>query len=74
MRVEVLTCPDCEHGQQVVPLIEAVLQDLAVAARVEVVLVDSPERAAQLGFPGSPTVRIDGRDVEPDPPAGAGLG
>ncbi len=74
MRVEVLQCPGCDHAQQVVPLIEAVLRDLAVPAAVEVVLVETVEQAARLAFPGSPTVRVDGRDVDPDPPAGVGLG
>ena len=74
MRVEVLGCPDCEHARQVLPLVEAVLRDLAVIATVEVVLVETVEQAERLAFPGSPTVRVDGLDVDPDPPAGVGLG
>ena len=74
MRIEVLQCPGCDHGQQVVPLVEAVLRDLAVTAAVEVVLVETVAQAERLAFPGSPTVRVDGLDIDPDPPAGVGLG
>ncbi|HYX87908.1 MAG TPA: hypothetical protein VE753_00930, partial [Gaiellaceae bacterium] len=33
---------------------------------VELREVTSDEEAARLSFPGSPTVRIDGRDVDPE--------
>ncbi len=74
MRIEVLQCPGCDHAPQVLPLVEAVLRGLAVTAAVEVVLVETVEQAERRAFPGSPTVRIDDRDVDPDPPAGVGLG
>ena len=39
---------------------------------VEVRHVDTEDEAAREGFPGSPTIRIDGRDVQPpeDEPCG----
>jgi hypothetical protein len=30
--------------------------------------IDSEEAAARHGFPGSPTIRVDGRDVQPPGP------
>jgi len=32
------------------------------------------EGAERLGFRGSPTVLVDGEDIEPQRPAGVGLG
>ncbi len=37
--------------------------------RVRLREVTSDEQAAELAFPGSPTIRVDGRDIDP---AGAG--
>jgi hypothetical protein len=51
-----------------------VLRELAPGSVLERVLVETPEEAARLAFPGSPTVRVDGRDIDPDPPEATGLG
>jgi protein-disulfide isomerase len=41
---------------------------------VEAIVVRTLDEAQILGFRGSPTVLVNGLDVEPDPPAGTGLG
>jgi hypothetical protein len=51
-----------------------VLRELAPGTAVEAVTVETPEDAARLAFPGSPTVRVDGRDIEQGVPAATGLG
>ena len=48
---------------------QAVLAEHGVAEPVELVTVESADDAQRLRFPGSPTLRVDGRDVEPDPPS-----
>ncbi len=72
--VHVQMSPGCGHGQQTVALVRDVLGRLAPDARVEIVDVRTMEDAERLGFRGSPTVLIDGVDIEPHPPAGVGLG
>jgi len=74
MRIEVLMTPGCGHGRRAVALLEEVLRQGGYAGVVETVLVDSVEEAARRSFPGSPTVRVDGVDVDPVPPVGFGLG
>ena len=37
----------------------------AVDARIERIEIDTPERAVRIRFLGSPSVRVNGRDVEP---------
>lgn len=72
--VNIQMSPGCGHGQQTVALVREVLDVLAPDASVEIVHVRTIEDAERLGFRGSPTVLVDGVDIEPGPPAGVGLG
>jgi hypothetical protein len=72
--VHVQMSPGCGHGQQTVALVQDVLDQLAPDGRVEIVDVRTMEEAERLGFRGSPTVLVDGEDIEPRPPTGVGLG
>jgi hypothetical protein len=74
MRVQVLMSPGCGHGQQTVELVCDVLDALADDFRLETVIVQNQGDAERHRFPGSPTIRIDGHDVDPDAPAGVGAG
>jgi hypothetical protein len=44
-----------------------VLAEEGLEADIELVAVNSDEQAQRLHFPGSPTIRIDGRDLFPTP-------
>ena len=46
--------------------VEAVLEAAAVEVRVTKTLVDSEQKARALGFPSSPTIRVNGRDIALD--------
>ena len=72
--VQVQMSPGCGHGQKTVELVRGVLDALALDARIETVTVATLEDAERLGFRGSPTVLVDGADIEPGPPGGVGLG
>ncbi len=64
-RVEVLYfegCPNHGHARALVERVAAELQVEPVLALIE---VPDLEAAKRLRFLGSPSVRIDGRDVEP---------
>jgi glutaredoxin len=74
MRVQVLMSPGCGHGQQTVELVRDVLDALAHDFRLETVVVQNQGDAERRRFPGSPTIRINGNDVDPDAPAGVGVG
>jgi len=45
--------------------IEEVLRESEIKALVKRVKVSSEDEAKRLGFPGSPTVRINGVDIDP---------
>lgn len=65
MRVEVLFFEGCPNHKPAVELARAVSRDLGVSGEVDEVEVKTPEDAKRLRFLGSPSIRVDGLDVEP---------
>jgi len=64
VRVEVLVFDGCPHADAAVELARAVAQRLGPGLTVERLDVNTTERAAELGFLGSPSIRVNGADVE----------
>jgi hypothetical protein len=65
MKVEILYFRGCPNHAPAVDRVREVLeQEGAPADVVEVEVKDGPT-AQEMGFVGSPTIRIDGRDIEP---------
>ena len=64
VRIEVLVFDGCPHAAAAIRLAHDVASRLGPGISVERVDVDSPERAAELGFPGSPSLRVNGADIE----------
>jgi hypothetical protein len=64
MNIRVLAFEGCPNDQPTIALIEEVLRELGIEAEVNRVEV-SEENAERLRFLGSPTVQIDGVDIEP---------
>jgi hypothetical protein len=65
MRVEVLYFDGCPNWPRTHFVLDRLLDELGVQADVVPVHVADAEDAQRLRFLGSPTVRVDGRDVEP---------
>jgi hypothetical protein len=63
--VEVLTFEGCPHAEPALELVRRVVADAGVAATVRRVDVPDPEAAAAQRFLGSPTIRVNGLDIEP---------
>ena len=63
MRVEILYIRDCPTHLAAVALVRGVLQTSAVESDIEEVLIANETMAKELGFRGSPTIRVNGRDV-----------
>jgi hypothetical protein len=64
--VEILYALDCPHLRETRARLEAFAGEEGVAISVRETLIETVEQAQQRRFPGSPTVRIGGRDVEPE--------
>ena len=71
MRVEVLYFDGCPTYVAATRDVSEVLSELGMEAEVEMVAVNSDEDAERLRFPGSPTIRVDGRDLFPVPERGS---
>jgi proline dehydrogenase len=65
MRIELLATVDCPHLERVDEILRRALSEDGREPTVERVYVSDLDHAAGLGFHGSPTVRLDGRDVAP---------
>ncbi len=63
MKVEVLYIAECPSHLGAVKLLRDVLAAQAVTAEIHEVLVSDEGMASELRFRGSPTIRINGRDV-----------
>jgi proline dehydrogenase len=66
-RIELLVTPDCPHAGRARALVERITAEEGVPVRVRTVIVRTLDEAESSDFHGSPTVRIDGLDVEPPP-------
>ena len=64
-RVEILHFEGCPNYEPVRALVERLARKLRVEPEIELVEVADPEAAVALRFLGSPTVRVNGVDVEP---------
>jgi hypothetical protein len=64
MKVELFYWEDCPSYPKARRLVEQVLAERGLEAEIELREVRTEKDAAAWGFPGSPTVRIDGRDVD----------
>jgi hypothetical protein len=63
--VEVLAFPGCPNRAGAIALVERVCAELASNAEIQVRDICDQQAADQARSLGSPTIRVDGRDVEP---------
>jgi hypothetical protein len=67
--VEILVINGCPHEEWAVELVAASAQRLGATPVVNLVEVCDLDQAAAVRFVGSPTIRVNGRDVAPAPVA-----
>jgi hypothetical protein len=65
MKIELLYFDRCPSYEALLPRLRGLLADEGVETEVELRRVESVEAAERERFLGSPTLRIDGIDVEP---------
>lgn len=73
MKVSFLYYEDCPSHEVALERLRQVMAEEGIEAEIEVIKVETEEQAQRLCFVGSPTIRIDGRDIDP-PPQGAHYG
>jgi len=65
LNVRFLYFEDCPSHDEALKRLRKVMKEEGFSEEVEVISVETPEQAERLEFPGSPTILIDGRDIEP---------
>ena len=63
--IEVLYVAGCPHYAGVLALVERIGEELGIDVELRTGLIADQAAAERARFPGSPTMRVDGRDVEP---------
>ncbi len=66
MRLELLYTPGCPNLQKVRDLLREILHSLGLNLSPREIEVSDPGQAEAEAFPGSPTIRLDGQDLEPE--------
>ena len=67
LRVELLAIEDCPHLEQAQRDLQTVLRRGIIEVPIQLVFVTGQDDAEFLGFQGSPTIRVNGEDVDPQP-------
>ena len=65
MEIQILFTAGCGAVEGLRSQVQRLIEKKDIKAEVVDTIIDSAEEASALRFPGSPTVRINGRDVEP---------
>ena len=66
MRIDFLFWRECPSHPEARALLREVIEERGVEADVVEREVLTQDEAQELAFPGSPTIRVDGRDVDPE--------
>lgn len=70
--VEIQYFEGCPHSDEMIKNVKSAIEQIAEPVEFKTVLVDTPEKAEKYKFRGSPTVLINGSDLEglPEPESG----
>jgi hypothetical protein len=67
VRITFLYFEDCPSHEAALTRLRQVMAEEDVQAEIEIVKVETDEQAQSRHFVGSPTILIDGRDIDPLP-------
>jgi hypothetical protein len=68
MKIELLHFDGCPSWEKTLADIRAILAERGFSDEIKLVNVQSNEEAQELRFVGSPSVRVDGQDIDPETP------
>jgi len=67
MQIQFLFWEDCPSHPDAWRRLHEVLDELGIVAEVERIEITTETEAQRWGFAGSPTILIDGQDIDPQP-------
>jgi hypothetical protein len=65
IRIDILYLDGCPNHPPTTELVRDVVRSLRLDATIRHIVVRDPEEASRLRFLGSPTVQVNGQDVDP---------
>jgi hypothetical protein len=65
LHIDFLFWEDCPSHESALALLRSVLNDEGIDAEPSIREVMTDDEAERLNFPGSPTIRVNGSDIEP---------
>ncbi len=65
MRVSFLYYEECSSHDLALERLREVVAEVGIPNEVEVIKVETEDQARELRFVGSPTIRVDGQDIDP---------
>ncbi len=65
MKVTFLYFEDCPSHDAALERLRAVMTEQGIQAKLEIIKVETDEQAQSLQFIGSPTILINGQDIDP---------
>ena len=65
-KIEFLYFEGCPSYKSTLDYLKEVIDEENIDANLELVLVESPEDAQKVGFQGSPSIKVNGGDLEDD--------
>ena len=65
MRVNFLYYEECPSHELALERLREVMAEEGISREVEVFKVETEDQARELRFVGSPTIRVDGQDIDP---------
>lgn len=65
-KIEFLFWRDCPSHPEALDRLHQVMSELGIEAPIDMIEVLTDEDAQRLAFPGSPTIRVNGADVNPE--------
>ena len=63
-KIEFLYFEGCPSYKPTLDYLKEVIEEEEIDANLELVLVESPEDAQKVGFQGSPSIKVNGVDIE----------
>jgi len=68
MQIQFLFWEGCPSHEPALERLRTVMKEEGVTAEIEIIEITTREQAQEWRFPGSPTILIDGLDIDPPPP------
>ena len=65
MNIEILYFEGCRNHGPALQLVQELLREEGLSAEISEIQVGDPASAREIGFLGSPSIRVNGLDVEP---------